>query len=501
MATIRLTKRFLRSERDKAYSSWTEAFWREMFQNSIDAGADIVRINIFEASMGTVIRFDDNGRGMTPDVVENVFFRLGESYKDNDNSVGGFGRARLLTCLSMDSYSFKTGNLLCNGNGDEYEITETSESKSGCVFEIVIGDAATTCKMDEKLRSFLSFCQMDCKVFINDIQWKSWLYKRRLVRCASFGDIHYNKSGYSSNYIFVRVNGVCMFKIFSSIPGQVIVEIDPKKSRDILLINRDGFGHGYEQELTRWVQEISIDKRSALLSHRRKTKLIKGMGVRLSRRIRKVVDTVIDVVENEVPDVQHRVKENLSSVTKDVQKEVREFVDSDNFSMDMLSVFINDEFSDRHILRRKINEYDPMNWEIACAHGSSYRKGGNRRKLLLVWEVACEEAIRCLIDIMDYEELSWLIGWEFSDSAEASHMGLSEGHAFCLNPIDSEGKMRYRLGSRKDQKKLTALAKHEVAHVVYSFHDESYANLLTEIDAKYSESRVFKAMKNALKTS
>src|SRR3546814_18156617 len=39
-------KSFYVAERDRFYSDWTMSFWRELFQNSVDAGAKAIRVSI-----------------------------------------------------------------------------------------------------------------------------------------------------------------------------------------------------------------------------------------------------------------------------------------------------------------------------------------------------------------------------------------------------------------------------------------------------------------------
>jgi hypothetical protein len=131
---VRVPKSSFRSERDTFYSDWTLAFWREFFQNSVDAGAKNIAISIStEKARGsfnldadtdenvTRIVFDDDGKGMTADVLSNVYFAIGESTKGTEpGSVGGFGRARLMTCFSQKRYSIITGDSFVMGDGPHY---------------------------------------------------------------------------------------------------------------------------------------------------------------------------------------------------------------------------------------------------------------------------------------------------------------------------------------------------------------------------------------------
>lgn len=134
LQAVRTPKEFFRSERDAFYSDWMIAFWREFFQNSVDAGAKNIAISITtEKARGsfdqdepgeepvTRIVFDDDGRGMTAEVLRDVYFAIGASTKSGDSSsVGGFGRARLMTCFSQKRYSILTGESFVMGDGPNY---------------------------------------------------------------------------------------------------------------------------------------------------------------------------------------------------------------------------------------------------------------------------------------------------------------------------------------------------------------------------------------------
>src|SRR3546814_14848485 len=98
--SIAIPREYFVKERRELYADWILAFWREMFQNALDAGARKIRIGM-EAVSGvsgqpTVrITFLDNGKGMSRDTLEQVFFRLGSSTKNADmTTIGGFGRDR-----------------------------------------------------------------------------------------------------------------------------------------------------------------------------------------------------------------------------------------------------------------------------------------------------------------------------------------------------------------------------------------------------------------------
>jgi hypothetical protein len=118
------------------------AFWREFFQNSVDAGAKNIAISITnEKTRGsfdrdadseadvTRIVFDDDGTGMSAETLSSVYFAIGKSTKDGGtDSVGGFGRARLMTCFSQKRYSILTQNSFVMGDGPKYVLYDLDDA-------------------------------------------------------------------------------------------------------------------------------------------------------------------------------------------------------------------------------------------------------------------------------------------------------------------------------------------------------------------------------------
>jgi Histidine kinase-, DNA gyrase B-, and HSP90-like ATPase len=104
MPTISLSSSFFTKEL-QAYSDWRSAFWRELVQNAVDSnGSTKIQITVRPEGEGCVVTFNDNGSGMTRDTLEHVYFVVGETTKSGAGSVGGFGRARVLTCFGHASW-------------------------------------------------------------------------------------------------------------------------------------------------------------------------------------------------------------------------------------------------------------------------------------------------------------------------------------------------------------------------------------------------------------
>ncbi|SOC26728.1 Histidine kinase-, DNA gyrase B-, and HSP90-like ATPase [Thalassospira xiamenensis] len=242
--TVQTPKSYFITRRVDGHSDWITAFWRELFQNSVDAGSKKISIKINDASpkgsfgrpatMTNAIRvqFEDDGCGMDMDTLENVFFSLGQSTKNKDGaSIGGFGTARLMLCFSQGRYSIRTRDLIVEGNGSEYTCRtladEISEVKSalrvagdqddtksallaerlseleafpayvdGCIFEIDIDpnepvrdwDKASQSRLRTALARYLSKSDISCKVEIDDGTTPVPTKKRKVVGTLEVSD-------------------------------------------------------------------------------------------------------------------------------------------------------------------------------------------------------------------------------------------------------------------------------------------------------------------------
>jgi hypothetical protein len=131
---LQFADEFFRKERD-AYDDWIRAFWRELFQNSLDAGSKRIDITIDDAvapksvfgealnhnESRVRVTFGDYGHGMDFDTLSKVYFSIGETTKkDGSGMTGGFGRGRIITCAANDRYSIITRDNYVEGQGGRY---------------------------------------------------------------------------------------------------------------------------------------------------------------------------------------------------------------------------------------------------------------------------------------------------------------------------------------------------------------------------------------------
>ena len=275
---------FYAKERN-AYQNLGFAFMRENMQNAVDGdgkrGASIINISIDEMSDDMVrIQFADNGPGMTEETIRNVFMKLGETTKgEHGTSTGGFGRARILTHFSMHGYIINTQNNHVVGVGGAWDIKPRKTHRNGCAMTIfAIGKDRWGWKINwkQELINLLELSQINAAVFINGERFTNWCYKRRETRKLSFGTVYVNKSA-DKHRVIVRVNGTPMFIDDTDAAAQVIVEVDPTISREVLTSNRDGLTSKYYSEYREFLNEIGKSKQ-ALESQQDEIEEIEGTG-------------------------------------------------------------------------------------------------------------------------------------------------------------------------------------------------------------------------------
>lgn len=537
MRQVSVPKEFFVKER-RMYSNWRFAFWREFFQNSTDAHASRIRIFLSQDAHNNItVIFEDNGSGMSREVLENVYFSLGASTKTGGETVGGFGRARILTCFSMKSYEIHTQTNLVKGDGGAYDI-EDAPQFDGCKITVEMENESFN-DLKAALDEYLSQSQLACRVIINDQAWTAWSYRRQLTRTLDlsgipFAKVYVNKTA-ANNRLLVRVNGTVMYSQYIRAKAQVIVEIEPSVAREVLNANRDGMHYKYATVLAAFIDELATDTNSALRSRlKNKSATIRGRGLMLALRkrdeqkvaaaLKAAVDLPQAPVEQMVAAPGHKISlgqgslddvrnarrgaelqsvpiaeitgdlDELQLVPRTVVPVKKEPEVGERYLTDLPDVFIVDD-TENEAIRKVMDSYNPENWVVGQTQGKKYNKGGNLYKLLMLWKVACQHAIDAYMNIYkEQKQISWGLGWFFADDSEAKCEPVAGGHALLLNPVDGDGRLKFSLRSKKDQKRLMAIAKHEVAHLAFSYHDESFAKLMTEIDGFYDEKTVFRQM-------
>lgn len=545
MPNVSIPKSFFVKER-RMYANWRFAFWRELFQNATDAGSTTIRVSLVDKGEGIIgVEFSDNGSGMTRDVLENVYFSLGSSTKNDGSTVGGFGRARILTCFSMKNYTIHTQNNLVQGDGGSFEIAEV-DYLNGCLIQIEMENENLSL-MRDALKEYLFYSQLPCTVFVDNEKWMTWSYRRQLTRTldvdgVSFASVYVNKSA-NNNRLLVRVNGTVMYHQHIRANAQVIVEISPSMSREVLTANRDGMHNQFSSVLNGFTDDLAANTTNALSNRlKRKNSTVRGRGLIFSVKpkegalneqlkgaeapLSSAVQPSSDVIYGQgsfslsrdlieygqrgqavasvrVAEVHGSVADlsglNFAEGNRAIEKALFPPRLGEKFQTNLPDIFIVDD-TENPSVRKVIDSYNPENWIVCEVQNKQYNKGNKFYKLLMLWKIACQASVEALMrrEDLSIEKVAWGLGWVFSDIAGAMCKSIEGGHALLLNPVDKEGKSNYNITDKKDLKKLMAYAKHEVAHIVMSYHDETFANVLTFIDSEFDEKETFRKMKDFL---
>ena len=523
MPHARIDASFFRKERNQAYRNWKVAIWRELIQNSVDAGCTRMDITITPTDGGFTLRFADNGPGMTRDVLNNVYFSVGATTKTDGNYVGGMGRARMLTCFSMEKWSIWSQDYVVTGSGGDYDEPTDHSFTNGCILEIAV-DSYHHDSALSYLLSFLSSSNIRQIVTINGEIYRGEIanrgrHARNLVSNGqTFANVFVNKSVKAGRCI-VRVNGVMMFSSPVSFEGQVIVELLPEMARSVLTSNRDGLRLDYEDVLTSFITELSVNTKTATRGARERKTTVVRRGGSLSVRSNQTRSKKTDHGDQEAAFVGSTLRDRITSTS--VMPEIFEAMDDSSFEtsysrisyadrlMDNADQWIRNTFGDIYItdetnnpkVRKSIMQYIPEKWQISYkpSTGGLTVKGGTIIKLLLVWKVCVNYALEILCEhIQDYNH-RYSLGFMFNDEDTLATSRRIDGvNILSLAPVDTDGKLKFSITDRSDLMILMGIAQHEVNHIVHSWHNEAFSTTREQIGFKFDQAECFRRIKTAI---
>ena len=135
MASIKISREFF-AKAKADYADWRWAWVREICQNSMDCSSSRIDVIIRRQGANSQITVSNDGHPMTEDILVNKFLTLGGSAKDG--GVGGFGKAKeVLICCHL-GWSIRTGTLLAEGEGGDYQLTLGLDSLHGTTTTVLM---------------------------------------------------------------------------------------------------------------------------------------------------------------------------------------------------------------------------------------------------------------------------------------------------------------------------------------------------------------------------
>jgi len=298
------------------------------------------------------------------------------------------------------------------------------------------------------------------------------------------------------------MNGTPMFTKGISLDRCVIVELKGK-SDEVLMSNRDGLVEPFSSELSDFVTELAVDKRSALKNRRRGPRYVQYRGKKMCHQraldVVQVVDLaataarLVDAVAGTPEPTAAGVTVSLDPPTPPSYREEVETggrsaardVPTGTYRPSRVATL-----GTNFILKNETDLKVPAYYDPGSGEFSEYS-----RKLVRIWGRLMVEMHR-LFDV----EGEFSIGFIFDDgeetSTEAEHENGDYGEVYYLNPCvvveqnhtySKSFKKRFKLTERD---RLIMMAVHEFVHGLgLGWHDERYANKLTDMAAKVMKER------------
>ena len=457
---VTISSRFF-ANAPKDYSNPVQAFARELVQNCMDApGSSRIDISVeqmHDGHDGCLVTVSNNGDTMTHEILVGKLLSLGESGKtDVAGSTGLFGKAKeLIYFFHVGGYVIETGNLKVIGSGGNYELETAGSWFSGTRSTVNVTEWSAE-SVRNAFRWVISHSQWAGIVRIDGVVMEERTRKGRERHQFSWGVIHTNRS--RENLVVVRINGIVMFTKYTQYKHCVVIELKGR-SDQILTSNRDSLLYFPNTELDAFLQELAVNKTSAL------------------NKPQWVIDTY--------------GRGKIGVVSKKVRDKVMTILDSIPYTYtigaDMAtSGYVSESVSATvNLVDRPERESNEFGCEFKIKNGTGkaiskkWRPGPDQcpaaKKLVTVWVRLLKTLLEC-----DDKEGLFSVGFIFSADRLAEHSVDATGTTFYINPMSDDGKTRYKL--TRDKAELISLAAHEYVHFLgKSWHDEDYARELTRV--------------------
>ncbi len=516
MPSVAVPSSFFVSERNSVYGNWRTAFWRELLSNALDAGANHVRIRSRFEGDQLVLDTIDNGSGMSRQTVEAVYMRLGASTKSGQDGIGGFGRARILTCFSQDSYRIRSEDYIVTGQGASYEIQGAASRVKGCAVSVrmpareayAIYAGLQTVLRQSSLRATVNVrldinapegiypARMDEANFAeaDGDGWRRFRGWSRLGRHfdsladekGAWADLFVNEGDRAlKNTAVIRVNGMAMYEDYIATPAQVTVNLVPGRAREVLTASRDAIRAPFRDLLQELYQRIGSERLSAFRGKPREPETdlrttehtvgADGHPMPAKARPRPAAP--------ESPEgsgcVERPTPQRMSAEPGGMARRSLEGQGTIRYGL-LYPVAIH--VGDPHPAQRAVvGRYGGETWMLPG------NEGRNAEILHGAWTAACRHALSALAEIrpdLIRDDARWVTGFVFDREMRACHMPICGiAHGLLLNPVDAAGRTRFKLSDPASMKTLIAEAIHEVSHVAGSRHDEFFASNMTNLVA------------------
>lgn len=470
------------------YRNYRAALPREFYQNSIDAGATELEVKFVTSDR----RIDviDNGSGMKKPVLAQLL-TLGGSYKDGDDAVGGFGKAKDLLYFSWTRYQILTDRFKVTGKGAGYTI-ESHEFVQGTRASIWIPKAEN---MDALRASFIevaSKMEVACRISVDGD-----IIETRITRGTTghhnfdWAKLHINEEAGNDVNMHFRINGVWMFSEYiGDIGARLTLELS-KNSVECLNSNRDSLKERYAVEVAKLTRKISADRKAILNPPKVMTSgILPGTGkVHVDSG---QSDFRVEMVTSQLrPEILPETKKGLSTMVADLaslMSGVSESVAYERIMTEAKEIYDNGGCSWDHTVDTAKLDFVGYKPDFFVSHETAdadrVQKFLSSKYGKVLAEMWTEIVKQILLDDENY--ISFTAGFDFDDDRAASFRIDSTGNiVVAINPD------KILDGSKTPMKKrwmlveyLKEMALHELSHMKYHYHDEEFVGEMTRLRFK-----------------
>jgi Histidine kinase-, DNA gyrase B-, and HSP90-like ATPase len=461
MEHVGIPTEFFLKEAKQEYSSYKTRLITELLQNSLDAGATEIRLTLCE----TGYTCQDNGRGMTKDRMVSALLTMGGSDKLS-GSTGGFGAAKKLLLFAHKSFSIHSINTAVEGTGLTYHFVDRP-SLNGTKVIATFSNPDDWCHLADHARDFLSRCDFRgrCKVYVNGELFIGYSRTPYVKAIIGLGEVYAGKKDKSYDEVFVRHNGLFMFRRYvSGLNRLVIVEVKGN-SVDMFTQSRESFRDVPDRLFDSLITELTIDKNSFI-----KPKPRKFVVTGVDAFIRFIANECKTIITPEMINVVASLK-TMAASTQLTTAQLLETFKTKTAGMERAE--------DREVIEKVVaaagtNLTTDFHFDLA---DSTWRKvkpqfipNSGRPKytaLAQLWKVCIREVLKANGIDQDF-----VIGFTFSSTAEATHQKTNGVSCYLINPKSST----FDKGTKQEKvMSILTTAIHETVHSQgITYHDENF---------------------------
>lgn len=471
-----------RSNAEKEYDNFWKALFRELIQNSSDAGSSRIELFIDKDK----IQCRDDGCGMSLDIIQNKLLVIGGSQKAK-GAVGGLGKAKELLFFSQPNWEIITNDHVVKGQGGEYEIFENDKPIKGTHITLHQPEEQEVDMLASSATQVATSCYINADIYINSNQMHPYYPKGRLVKTLpGLGRLYITKT-YQGDRItdqyrmLVCVNGCWMFsRWIGEHEGHIILDVDSSETHplDIMVASRDNFQYEYATKLDSIIHEIVRDKRSALHVREPVINLIRGTG-----------EVYVSPSDEEIDDMA-KVFSECDKPSSDTLDAIGNTNENHQLEVERLKDIITQMRSSINIEERvaaydQILNYEPdfIVYEDTAndkwTHGriNQFMKTQKASTIAQVWTETVKQVL------WDANiPMRFTAGFMFDKEVEAMRMVKNSKEFYLINPLFVPPTGVQNKVVFVNYMRTTAI--HEITHHFYPHHDEDFMSKYHEIESK-----------------